>query len=69
MTWLTVAEAATRAKAGKRSIYAAVKAGELRAAPINERGDLRIADAWIDAWLERLASRVLQAVQGDGETA
>ena len=67
MTWLTVSEAAARAKAGKRSIYAAVRTGELRAAPINERGDLRIADAWLDAWLEQRADRGLHAIQCHGD--
>lgn len=58
MTWLTVGEAAARAKAGKRSIYTAVRLGELKAAPINDRGDLRIAESWVDDWLQARAARL-----------
>ena len=55
--WLTVDEAAARVKASKRSIYRAVRAGELRAAPINGRGCLRIAESWLREWLSRLDER------------
>ena len=50
-TWLTLAEAAHYAKAGKRCLYAAVRDGRLKAARINQRGDLRFTPEWLDAWL------------------
>jgi len=53
--WLTVLEAADILNIGKRSVFRAIKRKELRAARINERGDLRIARAWLIDWLERRA--------------
>lgn len=44
---------------GQKSLYAAVDRGDLKAAVINARGDLRISRQWIDEWL---ASRVGQTV-------
>jgi excisionase family DNA binding protein len=55
--WFTVHEAAAQIKGGKRSLYRAIVRGDLRAARINERGDLRIARAWLFDWLERRAAR------------
>jgi excisionase family DNA binding protein len=49
--WLTVDEAADRARCGKRSIYAAVQRGHLRAAKLGGRRELRFLADWIDAWL------------------
>jgi excisionase family DNA binding protein len=49
--WLTVREAAQHAKCGKRSIYAAVQSGKLRAARLGGRRELRFLADWIDAWL------------------
>ena len=40
--WLTVAEAAYRARCGKRSIYVAVQQGKLRAAKLGGRRELRL---------------------------
>lgn len=56
-TWLTVEDAARRIQASRRSVYRAIKAGELKAAKINGRGDLRIAASWIDEWLSQQARR------------
>jgi hypothetical protein len=42
---------------GPRTIYAAIRDGKLKAAPINERGDLRIHRSWLLDWLERRAER------------
>ena len=49
--WLTVEEAARHAKCGTRSIYLAVRNGQLRAARLGGRRELRFTAGWIDAWL------------------
>lgn len=49
--WLTVREAAARARCGPKVIYREVKAGRLRAATIGNRRDLRIFSDWVDDWL------------------
>ena len=58
-TWLTLAEAAQYARTGKRCLYGAVRDGRLKAARINQRGDLRFTPEWLDAWL-------VEAVQSQG---
>jgi excisionase family DNA binding protein len=49
--WLTVREAAGRAKCGARSIYNATRNGKLRAARLGGRRELRFLPEWVDAWL------------------
>jgi excisionase family DNA binding protein len=49
--WLTVAEAAERARCGVKLIYREVKAGRLRAAKVGGRRELRLLPEWIDQWL------------------
>jgi excisionase family DNA binding protein len=49
--WLTVREAAERARCGARSIYCAVQAGTLRAARLGGRKELRFLPEWVDDWL------------------
>lgn len=49
--WLTVTEAAERARCGRKTIYKEIKAGRLRAATIGSRRDLRILADWVDKWL------------------
>ena len=49
--WLTVREAADRARCGPKTIYRAVRAGQLRAARIGGRRELRFLASWIDGWL------------------
>lgn len=49
--WLTVNEAAAHARCGKRSIYLAVEHGQLRAARLGGRRELRFLAEWVDAWL------------------
>ena len=49
--WLTVVEAAAHARCGKRSIYLAVEHGQLRAARLGGRRELRFLREWIDEWL------------------
>jgi excisionase family DNA binding protein len=63
--WLTVAEAADRAKVGRKMIYREIRAGRLRAAVVGGRRDYRLLGEWVDAWL--LASTTPRAVgQGMG---
>ena len=49
--WLTVKEAAARARCGTKTIYREVKAGRLRAARVGGRRELRFLAEWIDEWL------------------
>jgi excisionase family DNA binding protein len=49
--WLTVNEAADRARCGPRLIYRAVAAGRLRAVRLGGRRELRVLAEWLDAWL------------------
>jgi excisionase family DNA binding protein len=49
--WLKVREAADRARCGPKTIYRAVRSGQLRAARIGGRRELRFLDSWVDAWL------------------
>ncbi len=63
--WLTVEDAAAYARCrGPKAIYRAVKHTQLRAARINERGDLRFKAEWIDAWLEAAARTGIESVRG-----
>lgn len=61
--WLRIGEAAAHARCGKRSIYNAVAAGQLRAARLGGRRELRFLAEWIDAWL--LASSTPEIVNPD----
>jgi excisionase family DNA binding protein len=45
--WLTVHEAAQRARCGVKTIYSEVRAGRLRAARIGGRRDLRLKGEWV----------------------
>jgi excisionase family DNA binding protein len=49
--WLTVREAAQRARCGSKLIYREVKAGRLRATKVGGRRELRLLSEWIDEWL------------------
>ena len=51
--WLTVTDAADRARCGVKTIYREVQAGRLRAARIGGRRELRLLPEWIDDWLLR----------------
>lgn len=51
--WLTVDEAAQRARCGVKTIYREVRAGRLRAARLGGRRELRLLAAWVDEWLVR----------------
>jgi excisionase family DNA binding protein len=50
--WLTVREAAAVLRVGPRTLYAAIRANECKAARVNGR-DLRISRAWLAEWAER----------------
>ena len=49
--WLKVRDAADRARCGPKTIYRAVRSGQLRAARIGGRRELRFLELWIDQWL------------------
>ena len=53
---MTVEGVCARAQCGKRLVYRAVQHKRLRAARINERGDLRFLPEWVDAWLASMAT-------------
>ena len=53
----SVPELAEMWATGPRSVYRAIKAGNLRAARINDRGDLRVLGSWALEYLESLAKR------------
>jgi excisionase family DNA binding protein len=57
--WLTVAEAAQRARCGVKTVYREVQVGRLRAARIGGRRELRLRPEWVDAWLEQAAAVVM----------
>jgi excisionase family DNA binding protein len=56
--WLTVTEAAARARCGPKLIYREVRAKRLKAARVGGRRELRLLLEWVDAWL--LAQTTLQ---------
>ena len=56
--WLTVAEAAERARCGPKLIYREVAAGRLRAARVGGRRELRLLTEWVDEWLLRNSTYV-----------
>jgi excisionase family DNA binding protein len=51
--WLTVKEAAARARCGIKTIYREVNAGRLKAARVGGRRELRLLATWVDEWLAR----------------
>jgi hypothetical protein len=65
--WLTCSEVARLVRIDRRMVYKAIadgrlragrfaiKSGDLRAAAINARGDLRIAKVWLLEFMERRA--------------
>lgn len=54
--WLTVPEAAARAKCSTRLIYDVVARGKLKASRLAARRELRIHREWLDAWIESSAT-------------
>lgn len=49
--WLTLKQAAVRLACSTRQLSRAIAANKLRAVRINERGDLRTRQEWLDEWL------------------
>jgi len=49
--WITVGEAATRARCGIKLVYREVRAGRLQAVRVGGRRELRLRAEWVDAWL------------------
>ena len=49
--WITVHEAARRARCGVKLIYREFRAGRLKAVRVGGRRELRLRSEWIDAWL------------------
>ena len=49
--WLTISEAADRARCGVKLLYREVKAGRLKAARLGGRRALRFLREWIDQWM------------------
>jgi excisionase family DNA binding protein len=62
--WLTVAEAAQRARCGVKTLYREVRAGRLRAARIGGRRELRLRPEWVDAWLDQTSAVVMVSPDG-----
>jgi len=56
LDWLKVGEVAALIRTGERSVYKAITSGELRAVPINSRGDLRVARSAVQEWLDKQAA-------------
>jgi excisionase family DNA binding protein len=63
--WLTVPEAAQRAKCGVKLIYTAIQRGRLRAVRLGARRDIRVHQDWVDAWMDREAIVVNAQAPGD----
>jgi excisionase family DNA binding protein len=64
--WLTVAEAAERARCGVKTVYREVRAGRLSAARIGGRRELRLLPEWVDQWLIANTTAVKLRVRVDG---
>jgi excisionase family DNA binding protein len=54
--WITVDEAARRARCGIKLIYREVRAGRLRASRVGGRRELRLLGEWVDEWPVRHAT-------------
>jgi excisionase family DNA binding protein len=50
--WLNIGESAAYARTGKRIVYQAIRAGDLRHTRVGGRNEIRIKADWIDRWLE-----------------
>src|SRR5207245_819444 len=57
--WLTVEEAAQRARCGVKTLYREVRSGRLRAARVGGRRELRLLSRWVDEWLVRSTTTTL----------
>lgn len=57
----SVGELATALRTGTRPLYRAIRTGRLRAAQINDRGDLRVLGAWALNYLEAQSGKAADA--------
>lgn len=48
----TVLDVARKLNCSPRGVYRLIKSGQLRAYTVNARGDLRIRDEWVAAFVE-----------------
>jgi len=64
--WLSIAEACSRARVGRKVIYAAVRAGRLRAAHVDGRRKIVIHREWLDAWLAASAPTIVELPRSRG---
>lgn len=53
--WLTAEQGAARAQVSIKTIYRAIRQGQLRAARVGGRREVRLRAEWIDAFLEACA--------------
>lgn len=67
--WLTVKEAAARAKCSQKLIYCAIKDGRLRASRLGTSRQIRILDTWLDAWMISLSTPTLINPDAPGDPA
>ena len=67
--WLTVKEAADRARCGTRTIYSAVQSGKLRAAHLGGRRELRFLAEWVDEFLLVTSTPVMVSPSGSRTNA
>jgi len=67
--WLTVKEAAARAKCSAQLIYRAIHDGRLRASRLGTKYQIRILDTWLDAWLISLSTPTVINPDAPGEPA
>lgn len=56
--WLTVKDAAKRARCGVKTIYREVRAQRLRAATVGGRRELRLRPEWVDDWLLKTTTAI-----------
>jgi excisionase family DNA binding protein len=61
--WLTLSEAATYARRGRRFLAREVKCGRLQAARVGGRGEIVLRREWIDRWIEDQATPVMVGVR------
>jgi len=65
--WLTVKEAAKRAKCSDKLIYLAIRRGQLRASRLGVRKDIRILESWLYAWIVSLSTPTIINPDAPGE--
>ena len=68
-TWLTVREAAYRARCSEGTIRREVRAERLRVVKVGGRRSLRFRSEWIDAWLEAGANEARQPRASKGRSS